>query len=62
MQFKALAIDLDGTLLVGEKIPPDNVVAVRAARDAGLEDHHRDRALASHGAARRRTSSASTDR
>ncbi len=37
MQFKALAIDLDGTLLVGEKIPPDNVVAVRAARDAGLK-------------------------
>ncbi len=37
MQFKALAIDLDGTLLVGEKIPADNVVAVRAARDAGLK-------------------------
>ena len=37
MQFKALAIDLDGTLLVGEKIPPDNIVAVRAARDAGLK-------------------------
>jgi hypothetical protein len=37
MQYKALAIDLDGTLLVGEKIPVDNVVAVRAARDAGLE-------------------------
>jgi len=36
MRFKALAIDLDGTMLVGEKIPPDNVVAVRAARDAGL--------------------------
>jgi HAD superfamily hydrolase (TIGR01484 family) len=36
MQYKALAIDLDGTLLVGEKIPDDNVVAVRAARDAGL--------------------------
>jgi HAD superfamily hydrolase (TIGR01484 family) len=36
MQFKALAIDLDGTLLVGEKIPADNVTAVRAARDAGL--------------------------
>jgi len=37
MQFKALAIDLDGTLLVGERIPWDNVVAVRAARDAGLK-------------------------
>ncbi len=37
MPFKALAIDLDGTLLVGEKIPPDNAVAVRAARDAGLQ-------------------------
>jgi HAD superfamily hydrolase (TIGR01484 family) len=37
MAFKALAIDLDGTLLVGEKIPHDNVVAVRAARDAGFK-------------------------
>ena len=37
MKFKALAIDLDGTLLVGERIPADNVVAVRAARDAGLK-------------------------
>jgi len=36
MQFKALAIDLDGTLLVGEHIPEDNVTALRAARDAGL--------------------------
>ncbi len=35
MKFKALAIDLDGTLLVGEDIPPDNVAALRAARDAG---------------------------
>ncbi len=37
MKFKALAIDLDGTLLVGERIPADNIVAVRAARDAGLK-------------------------
>lgn len=36
MQFKALAIDLDGTLLVGEHIPGDNVAAIRAARDHGL--------------------------
>ena len=28
---------LDGTLLVGERIPADNIVAVRAARDAGLK-------------------------
>lgn len=37
MEFKALAIDLDGTLLVGEAIPPDNVTALRAARDAGFQ-------------------------
>jgi len=37
MQFKALAIDLDGTLLVGETIPADNVTALRAARDAGFK-------------------------
>lgn len=36
MKFKALAIDLDGTLLVGEEVPEDNVTALRAARDAGL--------------------------
>lgn len=36
MRFKALAIDLDGTLLVGEDVPEDNVTALRAARDAGL--------------------------
>lgn len=34
---QALAIDLDGTLLVGEEIPAENVRAVRAARDAGLK-------------------------
>jgi Cof subfamily protein (haloacid dehalogenase superfamily) len=37
MTFKALAIDLDGTLLVGERIPLDNITAVRAARDAGYK-------------------------
>ncbi len=37
MNFKALAIDLDGTLLVGERIPEDNITAVRAARDAGMK-------------------------
>jgi HAD superfamily hydrolase (TIGR01484 family) len=37
MIFKALAIDLDGTLLVGEDLPEDNIVALRAARDAGLQ-------------------------
>lgn len=36
MKYKALAIDLDGTLLVGEEVPEDNVTALRAARDAGL--------------------------
>ncbi|MBX3707440.1 MAG: HAD family hydrolase [Pseudomonadales bacterium] len=37
MTFKALAIDLDGTLLVGEDLPEDNITALRAARDAGLQ-------------------------
>jgi HAD superfamily hydrolase (TIGR01484 family) len=37
MTFKALAIDLDGTLLVGEDLPEENVTALRAARDAGLK-------------------------
>lgn len=31
MQFRALALDLDGTLLVGESVPEDNLRAVRAA-------------------------------
>ena len=35
MRFKALAIDLDGTLLTGDDIPADNIRAVRAARDRG---------------------------
>ena len=37
MTFRAFAIDLDGTLLVGEDLPADNVAALRAARDAGYE-------------------------
>lgn len=37
MTFRALAIDLDGTLLVGEDLPADNITALRAARDAGYE-------------------------
>ena len=35
--FTALAIDLDGTLLVGESLPDENRRAVQAARDAGLQ-------------------------
>jgi Cof subfamily protein (haloacid dehalogenase superfamily) len=35
MTYKALAIDLDGTLLVGEEVPLANIRAIRAARDAG---------------------------
>ncbi|MDH3643367.1 MAG: Cof-type HAD-IIB family hydrolase [Gammaproteobacteria bacterium] len=35
MKYKALAFDLDGTLLVGEDLPDRNRVAVRAAYDAG---------------------------
>ncbi len=37
MKFKALAIDLDGTLLVGEDVPEDNIKALRAAHEAGLQ-------------------------
>ncbi len=36
MTYKAFAIDLDGTLLVGEDIPPQNIEAVRRAHDAGV--------------------------
>lgn len=36
MNYSALAIDLDGTLLVGEDLPAENIRALRAARDAGL--------------------------
>ncbi|MYE81016.1 MAG: HAD family hydrolase [Gammaproteobacteria bacterium] len=35
MGFKALALDLDGTLLVGEVLPAENLRALREARDAG---------------------------
>ena len=35
MGYAALALDLDGTLLVGEEIPAENVRALREARDAG---------------------------
>lgn len=37
MTFKALAIDLDGTLLVGEDLSDENRDAVKAAADAGLK-------------------------
>jgi hydroxymethylpyrimidine pyrophosphatase-like HAD family hydrolase len=37
VEYDGLAIDLDGTLLVGEDLPPANIAAVRAARDAGLK-------------------------
>jgi hypothetical protein len=37
MRFRALAIDLDGTLLVGERLPEANRDAVRAAVAAGFE-------------------------
>ena len=35
MAYRALALDLDGTLLVGEELPAENVRALREARDAG---------------------------
>ncbi|MDP6376015.1 MAG: HAD family hydrolase [Pseudomonadales bacterium] len=35
MKYKALAIDLDGTLLDGESIPEPNIDALRSARDQG---------------------------
>ncbi len=35
--FKALAIDLDGTLLVGEDLSPENRDAVKRASDEGLQ-------------------------
>ncbi len=34
--YRALALDLDGTLLVGEHLPADNLEALQAARQAGL--------------------------
>ncbi len=35
MKYKALAFDLDGTLLIGEALPEPNRLAVRAAFEAG---------------------------
>ena len=37
MSYKAFAIDLDGTLLVGEEIHPDNFAAIKAAKGQGIE-------------------------
>ncbi|HIG43423.1 MAG: HAD family hydrolase [bacterium] len=37
MTFNALAIDLDGTLLIGEELSVENRDAVRRANDAGFE-------------------------
>ena len=37
MNYRALAIDLDGTLLTGDDLPEANRDAVRKARDAGLQ-------------------------
>lgn len=37
MKYAALAIDLDGTLLVGDEVPQTNVDGIRAALDAGLQ-------------------------
>ena len=31
MSYRAFAIDLDGTLLVGEHVPAENILALRAA-------------------------------
>lgn len=36
MKYAALAIDLDGTLLVGDEVPQANADAIRAALKAGL--------------------------
>ena len=37
MSFRAFAIDLDGTLLVGEEVPEENIRALRQAHDAGFQ-------------------------
>ncbi len=37
MKYKALALDLDGTTLVGEDLPEANRLALQRAADAGLE-------------------------
>lgn len=36
MRYSAFAIDLDGTLLAGEQVPPKNVEVLKRARDAGV--------------------------
>ena len=35
--FRAFAIDLDGTLLVGEHVPDENIRALQKAHDAGFQ-------------------------
>ena len=37
MAFRAFAIDLDGTLLVGEHVPEENIQALRRAHSAGFQ-------------------------
>lgn len=37
MTYRAFAIDLDGTLLVGEHVPEENIRALREAHDAGFQ-------------------------
>jgi hydroxymethylpyrimidine pyrophosphatase-like HAD family hydrolase len=37
MTFRAFAIDLDGTLLVGEHVPQENIQALRTAHAAGFQ-------------------------
>lgn len=37
MTYRAFAIDLDGTLLVGEHVPEENIRALRQAHEAGFQ-------------------------
>ena len=37
MSYKAFAIDLDGTLLVGEHVPAENIRALQQAHEAGYQ-------------------------
>jgi Cof subfamily protein (haloacid dehalogenase superfamily) len=37
MTYRAFAIDLDGTLLVGEHVPAENIAALQAAHAAGFQ-------------------------
>ena len=37
MAYRAFAIDLDGTLLVGEHVPEENITALRKAHAAGFQ-------------------------